>query len=161
VYSPPEPFNQLKSKIFEQAVPLSRLLFFLSSNIQLSETIQKILPNYNVISDRYVFSTIVYHLAIENVPYSDISELVTGVLPNIRMPNKVILFTVDREEQLRRQQKKQDDLFQTQLIQNDDFQIRVTESYRTVLDDLNMDWIEINTTCNTPEETKEIVLDIL
>lgn len=161
MYSPPEPFNQLKSKIFEQAVPLSRLLFFLSSNIQLSETIQKILPNYNVISDRYVFSTIVYHLAIENVPYSDISELVTGVLPNIRMPNKVILFTVDREEQLRRQQKKQDDLFQTQLIQNDDFQIRVTESYRTVLDDLNMDWIEINTTCNTPEETKEIVLDIL
>ena len=140
---------------------MSRLLFFLSSNIQLSETIQKILPNYNVISDRYVFSTIVYHLAIENVPYSDISELVTGVLPNIRMPNKVILFTVDREEQLRRQQKKQDDLFQTQLIQNDDFQIRVTESYRTVLDDLNMDWIEINTTCNTPEETKEIVLDIL
>jgi thymidylate kinase len=74
------------------------------------------------------------------------------------MPDKVILFTVDREEQLKRQKNKKDDRFQNQLIQDDGFQIRVTENYRTILDTFQVDWIEVNTTTLSLEETRKIVL---
>jgi thymidylate kinase len=96
-------------------------------------------------------------MALEQVPYSDIQNIVSVILPYIQMPDKVILFTVDRKEQLKRHQNKHDDVFQNQLIQNDEFQVRVTNNYRTVLNVFDINWEEINTTNLSLDETKEIV----
>ena len=156
--SPPSPYDQLKQQVLENACPMSRLVFFLASNIQISENVEKLLPYFNVISDRYVFSTIVYHMALERIPYSSIEKIVSESLPYMRMPEKVILFTVDREEQLKRYKNKKDDLLQKQLAKDDEFQKRLIDNYKSVLKSFESNWIEINTTNLTFEETKERVL---
>jgi dTMP kinase len=157
IKSPPEPFTNIKQRILESAAPLARFTYFLSSNIQLSELAKVYLQRNHVISDRYVWSTIAYHAAMENIQPSELYNLAKPLIHNLLMPHYVIYLTVKRETQLQRLKIKADNALQKRLLMSENFQARLKQAYECVRSLFCVDWIEIDTSDKSPLEIVQII----
>ena len=93
--TPPALFRQIREEADKSLCLEARFLFYLSSVVQASREIGKILETCSVVCDKYIWSTICYHSA-----YGLKVEL---PLPNIyRQPDYVFLIVCDEEKRLER-----------------------------------------------------------
>lgn len=93
--TPPALFRQIREEANRSLCLEARFLFYLSSVVQASLEISKILETQSVVCDKYIWSTICYHsvygLKVELPP------------PNIyRQPDYVFLIVCDEEKRLER-----------------------------------------------------------
>ena len=159
--SPPSPFESIKQSVLEEAAPLARLYYFLASDIQISKMASEILARKRVICDRYLWSTLAYHSAIENIPPQYLVDFAKPLLRSLLMPDLVIYLKVNRESQLSRAKKRADDRFQHDLLLSDKFQQILNESYEQTKILVEIPWLEIDTSnVSVSESLQEIVAGI-
>jgi thymidylate kinase len=88
-------FRQIREKADKSLCLEARFLFYLSSVVQASWEISKILETQSVVCDKYIWSTICYHsvygLKVKLPP-----------LNTYRQPNYVFLIVCDEEKRLKR-----------------------------------------------------------
>jgi len=145
IKSPPEPFAMIKQRVLETATPVARFTYFISSNVQISALAKRLLNETHVVSDRYIWSTLAYHAAIENISPIELKKMVMPLVRVIKMPDYVIFLTVSREAQLQRLKGRLDDELQRSLLMSDQFQRRLRQAYRSVKSFFDVKWIEIDT----------------
>ena len=97
-----EGFNLLKDYVRSTASVEASFYFYLASALHKSARIQALLKEQWVICDRYVYSTIAYHVA-KGFPRSAVPDL--AQLP-LKMPDYFFLVTVSERERLQRVSKK-------------------------------------------------------
>lgn len=145
IKSPPEPFAGIKQHVLETATPTARFTYFLCSNIELSSLAESLMDRTHVVTDRYIWSTLAYHAAIENISPSRLKYLVAPFQKFLIMPDFVVYLTVSREVQLARVKDRSDDTLQLELLLSDQFQQRLRKAYRSVRDYFKVAWVEIDT----------------
>jgi len=158
IKSPPPPFNGIKQKILENVSANSRFLFFLASNIEISNIVKSKLHDYNIISDRYIFSTLAYHMTLENINLKQLNDILPLISKFFIMPNITFYLTLNREEQIKRCKNKDDDLLQKKLVLNDDFQKTLRKNYQSVYDLFPTKLITIDTSHLKLHEVIEKIL---
>lgn len=161
IKSPPEPFAVIKQHVLETATPTARFTYFLCSNIQLSSLAESLLDRTHVVTDRYIWSTIAYHAAIENIPPMRLKHLVTPFQKFLMMPDFVIYLMVSREVQLLRLKDRVDDELQRDLLMSDQFQQRLRKAYRGVRDFFKVTWVEIDTSHMSVSATVHAIEEII
>mgnify|MGYP000250471117 CR=1 FL=1 len=157
IQSPPKPFDQIKQRVLENAVPIARFLYFLSSNIQLSELAKSALRKNHVVSDRYIWSTIAYHSALENISPNELKAIVMPFMKFLIMPDYVVFLTVKRKIQLQRLRNRVENGLQKRLLVSNDFQTRLKEAYRYSKELFDVNWIEIDTSYKSIHELVSII----
>ena len=155
--TPQEPFSIIKQAVLEQGSPLARLLFFMAANAQVAETVTSLLVTRDVILVRYVWSTVAYHAAIENVPVIELMPMLEPLLSRIILPEFVIFMDVDREEQQQRLRVKQDDKLQKRLNISDDFQKRLKQAYYDSFSSIPITYEVIDTTGKEASDIAQMV----
>jgi dTMP kinase len=159
--SPPSPFEGIKQSVLEDSAPLARFYYFLASNLQISKMANEIIADKQVICDRYLWSTIAYHSAIENISPQDLVKFVEPLLQFMLMPNVVVYLTVNRQSQLSRAKDKTDDRFQLDLLLSDKFQRKLNAAYEKTKNLIKVAWLEVDTSNLSISETlQEIVSGI-
>lgn len=159
--SPPPPFEKIKQSVLEETAPLARLYYFLASNIQISSMATEILATKSVVCDRYLWSTIAYHSAIESVPARDLVDFARPILRFLRMPDLVVFLQVNRQCQLSRAQNKVEDRLQRSLLLSDKFQLSLAEAYERTRDLVRAPWLVVdNSNLSVSETLAEIVARI-
>jgi deoxyguanosine kinase len=143
--SPPLPFSKLKQNMLETAAPAARLVYFIASNIEVTQIVNRTLPNKHVIVDRYLWSTFAYHSAIEGIPLSSMRPIWTVLASNLRLPDYVVFLTTKRRAQLRRISDRSDDALQVRLLKSSRFQRNLRRAYGLTKRIWPVPWIEIDT----------------
>jgi len=161
VKSPPQPFAGIKQHVLETATPTARFTYFLCSNIQLSSLAESLLDRSHVVSDRYIWSTLAYHAAIENITPSRLKHLVAPFQRFLIMPDLVVFLTVGREVQLLRLKDRVDDKLQRDLLMSDRFQQRLRKAYRSVRDFFKVTWMEIDTSHTSVSATVHAIEEVI
>src|SRR5436309_15987244 len=90
IASPPHPFDALKQAVLDDACSLSRLLYFVASNIQTSYASEKLTRESAVVVDRHLWSTCAYYAAIEDLRPEKLLPMVRPLLRQVRLPDLVI-----------------------------------------------------------------------
>lgn len=112
--TPPYPFNQIRIDIDRNANSETRYYFYLASVLHASKEIKQILRRRHVVCDRYIYSTVCYHFALNpNLAYFDISHL------DILKPDYVFYLDTSYEEGVRRIAKR--DNMKIEDIMNDKY----------------------------------------
>jgi dTMP kinase len=155
--SPPAPFDAIKTSVLENASSFARLLYFLAANLEVSRIITGVLKHQPVICDRYVWSTIAYHSAIENSPETNIDNILSLLINSLAVPDLVVLLRVNRQAQLLRAQNKYDDPFQQRLLSSEDFQKSLDTAYENVNQHFKAPCIKVDTSYRPIAETVNIV----
>lgn len=95
--TPPYPFDQIRAVIDENTNAEARFFFYLASVLYASEEIKQILERSHIVCDRYIYSTVCYHYAIDpTLARFDINRL------NILKPDFVFYLNASYEERIRR-----------------------------------------------------------
>lgn len=157
--SPPVPFESIKQYVLENGAPLARFCYFLASNLQISSMAREILTKKSVVCDRYLWSTIAYHSAIESISPQKIVRIVEPLLPAFLIPSCLIYLKVDRQTQLSRANGRADDRLQRGLLLSENFQQRLTMAYEEIKNVLNAPRIEVDTSELTVSESLKRILD--
>ena len=150
--SPPALFSPIKQSILESAAPLARLTYFLAGNMQISEDIKDLVKQKHVVCVRYIFSTIAYHAALENIGVEDVMPIIRGYIKQLILPNIVAFLDVSREAQLSRLKDRIDDSLQSKLTASEDFQMRLRKAYIDTQNAFNIPWENINTELSSKQE---------
>jgi len=146
IKSPPPPFDKIKQHVLETATPMARFTYFLCSNIQLSVLAKTLLSKSHVVADRYVWSTVAYHAAIERLSVRTPIKLIASFRKFLLMPDLVIFLTVQRQVQLTRIKKRSDNSLQRGLLLSNEFQLRLMKAYRDVEELFEVPLLRIDTT---------------
>ncbi len=149
--SPPLPFSMAKQRILETAAPAARLLYFIASNIEITQIVNRTLPKRHVIVDRYLWSTFAYHAAIEGISISSMRPIWKALCSYLRLPDLVIFLTAERKTQLRRLSNRSDDALQIRLLRSGRFQRDLRRAYSLTRRMWPVPWIEIDTSKKTAE----------
>ena len=96
VRTPLPPYDQIASKVIALGTVESRFAFFLASIFDASERIRKQLSDTSVVCDRYVYSTLAYHLAL------GVDRRFVEAVPRVLQPDFKFLLTVDEKTRRRR-----------------------------------------------------------
>ena len=159
--SPPFPFETIKQSVLECAAPLARFCYFIASNTQISKMASDVLANQPVVCDRYIWSTIAYHSAIENIPPQGLVNIVEPLIGSLRMPNLVVFLRVSRQAQLVRAKNKVDDQLQRNLLVSERFQQELNEAYEKTKELIQAPCIEVDTSeSSISESVQEIIAEI-
>jgi dTMP kinase len=159
--SPPPPFESIKQSVLEDAEPLARFCYFLASNVQISKMASAIIATESVVCDRYVWSTIAYYSAIENVSPQRIVDLANPILKSLLLPNMVVFLRVDRQSQLLRARNKVDNRLQHDLLLSDKFQQKLGQAYEKTRNLIKVQWLEVDTSnLSVSESVQEIVAEM-
>lgn len=96
--TPSYPFNQIRTVIDRCANIETRFLFYLASVLHASIEIKQILERSHVVCDRYIYSTICYHYALDStlINFININRL------NIIMPDFVFYLNAPYDVRIRR-----------------------------------------------------------
>ncbi|PIN89446.1 hypothetical protein COU60_03560 [Candidatus Pacearchaeota archaeon CG10_big_fil_rev_8_21_14_0_10_34_76] len=100
--TPGDEFASMREYIDDHAPPPSKLLFYLSSVVDVSARIGSALENSPAICDRYIWSTLVPHAAYHGENLEELECIWRPLVKNLVQPDHVILLQVSEEEQLRR-----------------------------------------------------------
>lgn len=125
--TPPYPFNQIKIDIDKNTNSEARFFFYLASILHASKEIRQILKRKHVVCDRYIYSTVCYHFALNpNLAYFDIIHL------DILRPDFVFYLNASYEERVRRIAKRENRKIED--VMNDkygnrDFLFKVEKEY--------------------------------
>jgi len=115
--TPPYPFNQIRIEIDRNANSETRFYFYLASVLYASKEIKEFLKTNHVICDRYIYSTICYHFALDpRLAYFDVNRL------DILKPDFVFYLHASYEERVRRIAKR--DNAKIEDIMNDKYNSR-------------------------------------
>ena len=156
IKSPAIPFSDITQSVLERTTPMASFCFFLASNLQTSSQALNLLNSENVFCDRYIFSTIAYHAARQQVPFSKMMELAKPFLDIIAMPNFVIFLSLERKAQLARyKERKPEKEFQQRLMFSETFQRNLLESFMGIIKLTKVPYLEINTSARSISETIE------
>jgi len=139
-------------KYLEQATPMARLAYFMAGNLQISSYAKKPSREKHLICVRYIFSTLAYHSAIEDVDVVNLQPVVKVFSQWLMLPDVVIFLDVTREVQLSRMKERADDKLQTGLANSTEFQYRLRKAYTDVKSMFNVPWVEIDTSYIDPQE---------
>jgi dTMP kinase len=152
--TPPDPFKKIRSDIDKNANPETRFYFYLASVLYASKEIKEILKTNSVICDRYIYSTICYHLALEpRLSYFDISQL------DLLKPDFVIYLEASYEERVRRianRGNKRPEEIMNDMYNSKNFQFDVEKEYHKF-----KDIIKINTENCTVNEVVNQIKEII
>jgi thymidylate kinase len=158
--SPPLPFKKIKREILEMAAPLARLCYFLGSNVQISTEVRNRMGSAHVICDRYIWSTIAYHAAMEQMSVESLMPFVEQVRPSLLLPNFVFFLTVRRDVQLLRAKTRSESGIQRDLLMSNDFQNRLSLAYDEARKLIGLvKWVSIDTSELTIQETLSRILE--
>lgn len=94
--TPPPPYESIRAEIDKKADPCSRFYFYLSAVSFASTEIRALLRSQTVVCDRYIYSTLAYHIAMD--------ECFRGhaLPPRLLMPDVTILLVAGESERLKR-----------------------------------------------------------
>src|SRR5205085_3065414 len=94
--TPPPPYDSIRANIDKKADPWARFYFYLSAVSFASAEISRLRLTQSVVCDRYIFSTLAYHIAMD--------ECFRGheVAPSLLMPDVTFLLVAVEEERVRR-----------------------------------------------------------
>jgi len=149
--TPPTPHALVRGEIDQQADPISRFYFYLSSVCLAAHEIQKLLSSGAVVCDRYIYSTYAYHFVMDQ-------RLRACTLPlPLLMPDLAVLLTVDERERLARLRDRSDPIAHSDaaIESNTDFLARVETEFRT------MRMLVIDTASKSPDHVATEVLAAL
>jgi thymidylate kinase len=164
VESPAPPLRDVKTDVLNLLPPLPRLLYFVAANLDMALRVVEsahLDRGMHVIVARYIWSTIAYHAAIEDVPVATAVEPIRPILSRIPRPDRVVFLEVDRFEQIRRLASREEDDFQQRLNLSDDFQARLAAAYEASFALVQAPIITIDTTGQTLEETLDVTRSAL
>ena len=146
-FTPPKEYQQIREYINNDAPPESRLLYYLSSVIDISNRIKRNIHKKDSVCDRYIWSTIVYYSVIENKELDYVKRIVEPFIHCIVQPTKNVLLTVSEKEQIRRlnyRNKGFHTLTDKLSIYDDNFRKKIYNTYQTVTKE--GEWIKVDTT---------------
>jgi thymidylate kinase len=130
--TPPIPFENIRTEIDKSCNPHSRFLFYLSSVCYASDEIKKLLRINSVVCDRYLYSTLAYHYALENsLRNIDLSNL------DILRPDIIFYLNAKFQTRKKRIEKRAlgvDSSFDHGLAMNESFQDAVESEYKKIPD---------------------------
>ena len=158
--SPPPPFDKIKQKVLDNISPNSRLFYFLASNIEISNIIKNNIDNYNVILDRYLFSTLAYHMSLEKIHIRNLEDIIIFIKKYLMFPDVIVFLKVNRKEQLKRCKYKNDYELQKKIYLNDKFQISLLNNYKLLFEHFSCNVITIDTSSKTIKEVAEEIYDL-
>lgn len=108
-----------------------------------------------VICDRYVWSTLAYHSAWENVSPESMINIAWPFVNYLAMPQMVVFLKVSRESQKLRSKNRPENNFQFNLLMSDEFQLRLSNAYLKAKNLIKVPWIEIDTSQMSFSESVE------
>ena len=153
IETPSPPLGDVKQRALESLPPLSRLLYFMSANFDIAERHVQLTQGRTVVVTRYIWSTIAYHAAIENLPVPIVVEPLRPLLDRLLLPEKVVFLKVSRAEQLRRLTSRHETGLARRLSLSHEFYTRLCLAYEATLSVVRVPTVWINTTELSVSET--------
>lgn len=100
--TPPPPYEAMRATVDTNADPIARFNFYLQAVKFASEQINQLCNTQSVVCDRYIYSTMAYHVVMD--------ERIRGHWDGISLflPDYAILLVADEAERLRRLRFRQD-----------------------------------------------------
>jgi len=139
------PISRIKQDLMENWSHLSRYYIFTGCNLELSKQMKKeIYSSRGVISDRYIWSTLSYHIALGALTNEEAKEQFNILKDKLLMPDIVLYLNINRETQLLRSKYRQDGLLQNYLIKSEEFQEQLKKAYNEVSNWGDCLWLDIN-----------------
>jgi dTMP kinase len=140
--TPSSPFDIIRKHIDDYATTRSRFFFYIASVVHASEEIKQILLRNHVVCDRYIYSTISYHCAMDkSILCFDISQL------NIEMPDIVFYLKAPYLERMGRISKREGlSLEQTAIDQSNNmlFQSMIEKYFKRLVNAVEIDTGEMS-----------------
>ena len=149
--TPPEPFAGIRSIIDRRATPCARFHFYLASVVFASVEIERLRAIGPVVCDRYLYSTIAYHIAMDE------GLRPPAELPGVAKPDLSVLLVAEEGVRLRRLRARHthQDNCDRRFEGNTAFMSQVLREFR------KMGLIEIDTTHLAPTEVVESILGLI
>lgn len=94
--TPPPPYDSIRAEIDSRADASARMHFYVSAVFFASLEIAELRATQPVVCDRYIFSTLAYHIAMDEAFRS------FTIPPTLMMPDETFLLVADEAERLRR-----------------------------------------------------------
>ena len=94
--TPPAPFDSIRAEIDRRSDAAARLYFYVSAVFFASLEIGELRARQPVVCDRYIFSTLAYHIAMDESFRNFV------IPPTLMMPDETFLLVADEAERLRR-----------------------------------------------------------
>ncbi|MFZ5772368.1 MAG: dTMP kinase [Thermodesulfobacteriota bacterium] len=153
--TPSYPFSNFRNLIDDKVNMKARFFFYLSSVLHASEEIKNMLKKSHVVCDRYILSTICYHIAAEqSLNYFDKNQI------DILKPNYTFYLNAEYNIRMRRiSQRENTDLTDTlhQKLHDEHFQNKVKKEFLK-----HNEIICVDTNIKSPEEiAHKIYSDIM
>ena len=152
IESPPFPFDSIKQSVLESAAPMARIAYFMAGNMQISARVTNPLQTKHLLCVRYVFSTLAYHSALENINATELQPLVQIFSRWITLPDAVIFLDVSADVQASRLRGRVDGALQSRLASSTSFQLRLRRAYDDVRGLFDVSWVDVDTSKIGPEE---------
>jgi thymidylate kinase len=96
--SPLSPISEIKKALFNEWSEIARTFIFMGSNLEISTRAAKALKTSSlVIVDRYIWSTLAYHIALGALTDQQAMDLFGVVKEHLVMPDVVVYLDMDRE----------------------------------------------------------------
>lgn len=147
--TPPAVFRSIRDEVDRTAGTMSRFFFYLSGTLLSSQEISRILENRDVICDRYIYTTICYHLAI-GLDF----EIPAALFQQIVMPNHFFLVTCREETRIKR-------LSARGMTANDIAERKEGIEARFIAEYRKFKPVEIDNSGNSPEYAVEQIMGIV
>lgn len=121
--TPSPPFDLIRSQIDSAADPRTRFLYYLSSVAHASSEILQLLDRSPVVCDRYIYSTVAYHVCMEDTLRR---WLPVGVFLK---PDLSVLLTADQPTRIARLAARGPNGFDAQVESNHEFLAKVQDEF--------------------------------
>jgi len=161
VESPPNPFGTIKQSVLEKATPMARFAYFVAGNMQISSQARDPSRRKHLLCVRYIFTTVAYHAAIENIEVASLQPIVQVFSQWLMLPDIVIFLNVSQKVQTSRLSGRVDDMLQTRLASSTEFQIRLRRAYEDTKRIFNVNWVNVDTSNLMIEEVARTIREML
>jgi thymidylate kinase len=146
IETPSPPLGEVKEGVLEFLPPVSRLLYFMAANFDIADRYVRSNPHQTVLVTRYIWSTIAYHAAIEDIPVSVVVQPLKPLLERLLLPEKVVFLKVGRAEQIRRMRMRNEAGLGRRLGLSDEFYSRLSRAYDATFSIVQVPTVPIDTT---------------
>lgn len=158
--TPTEPYYTIKQSVLEKESHLAKFLFFMASNISLSDQIKLYDKNEIIVCVRYLWSTIAYTIAfMDGVCSPEVATISSLIKDTVLFPKLVIIFNTDDKNLEERYQRKANGEYYCHLTDNLLFSNKLKSAYQQSFEIVPTKTVSIDTSEIDANEVAKLVIE--